>query len=134
MSALGASAGGCSAVKPARRRAVWATVAVCAGVIASGWCSPATAMADPSEPSCPLALVLMCKMLPIAPDLEGDIDLTQPAAQSAGSQRHRHRSASRSPRRQTRTPPEVLKQWPNRVRRLGKTIRGRIARGYWYSG
>ena len=85
MSAISAPAAIRSGAKPARRRAVLAIVAVCAGVVASSWCSPATAMADPSEPSCPLALVLMCRMLPVAPDLDGDVDLTQPAAQSAGA-------------------------------------------------
>jgi hypothetical protein len=41
--------------------------------------------ADPSDDSCPLAMFFICKMVPVAPDLEGDVDLTkqQPPADPA---------------------------------------------------
>ena len=33
--------------------------------------------ADPGPPPCDLAMAFICHFLPMAPDLEGDIDLTQ---------------------------------------------------------
>jgi hypothetical protein len=33
--------------------------------------------ADPSDLSCPLAMFFICKMVPVAPDLDGDVDLTK---------------------------------------------------------
>lgn len=54
-----------------------ATIVVCAGIAATEWSPSSVAVADPG-PSCPLALVLMCRMLPVAPDLDEDVDLTQP--------------------------------------------------------
>jgi hypothetical protein len=33
--------------------------------------------ADPSDPSCPLAMFFICKMVPVASDLDGDVDLTK---------------------------------------------------------
>jgi hypothetical protein len=35
------------------------------------------AAADPSADPCPLAMVLICRMVPVAPNLEGDVDLTK---------------------------------------------------------
>ena len=45
--------------------------------------APATAVADPGEPLCPLSMILMCRLLPVAPDLDDDVDLTQPLPQSS---------------------------------------------------
>jgi hypothetical protein len=33
--------------------------------------------ADPGDNPCELAVTFLCKFVPIAPDLEGDVDLTQ---------------------------------------------------------
>ena len=38
---------------------------------------PAVATADPSDDPCPLAMAFVYRFVPIAPNLEGDIDLTQ---------------------------------------------------------
>jgi hypothetical protein len=35
------------------------------------------AAADPGDNPCQLAVTFLCKFVPIAPDLEGDVDLTQ---------------------------------------------------------
>ncbi len=37
-------------------------------------CLPAHA--EPADGSCPLAMPLICRFVPIEPDLEGDVDLT----------------------------------------------------------
>ncbi|WP_370501109.1 fibronectin-binding protein [Mycolicibacterium sp. jd] len=39
--------------------------------------SLAPAGAEPADNPCALTSVFFCRLLPIAPDLEGDIDLTQ---------------------------------------------------------
>lgn len=46
---------------------------------------PPPAAADPGNDPCVLALSLVCRFMPIAPDLEDDIDLTaqQPITQSS---------------------------------------------------
>jgi hypothetical protein len=40
------------------------------------------AAADPSDDPCPLAMFFICRMVPVAPNLDGDVDLTtqQPPA------------------------------------------------------
>lgn len=56
------------------RRAV-ATVAAMAVV---GTTFAPMARADQDDVPCPLAMVLLCRMLPISPELDGDVDLTTP--------------------------------------------------------
>ena len=41
-----------------------------------GWVAPARAVADPADDPCPLAAALFCRFVPIAPELDGDVDLT----------------------------------------------------------
>ena len=36
-----------------------------------------TVSADPGDNPCQLAVTFLCKFVPIAPDLEGDVDLTK---------------------------------------------------------
>jgi hypothetical protein len=40
---------------------------------------PENAVADPSDDPCPLAMAFVCKFLPIAPELDDDVDLTKQA-------------------------------------------------------
>jgi hypothetical protein len=47
------------------------------GVVASALLLPATSTADPSDDPCPLAVPFLCRVLPIAPELDGDVDLTK---------------------------------------------------------
>lgn len=63
------------------RRITVATVVVWGAVIAP-WLVSGTAMADPDGPPCPLAMIVMCRLLPMAPDLDEDVDLTRPLPQS----------------------------------------------------
>ena len=50
------------------------------GALMTPWESaPTTVVADPSGPSCPLSMILMCRLLPVASDLDDDVDLTQPS-------------------------------------------------------
>jgi hypothetical protein len=62
-----------------RWRITLAAITVGGALMAPCWYVPATAVADPGEPSCPLSMILMCGLLPVAPDLDDDIDLTQPS-------------------------------------------------------
>ena len=55
-------------------------VIVALGVTAAALGAAAPASADPTDPPCPLEISLMCRFLPIAPDLDHDIDLTQDSA------------------------------------------------------
>ena len=57
-----------------KRAVIGAAVALAAGTFLAG-----PANADPGENPCELAINYFCKFLPIAPDLEGDLDLTQQA-------------------------------------------------------
>lgn len=43
----------------------------------AGLALPGTAAAAPPGDSCPLAMAFLCRFLPVAPDLDGDVDLTQ---------------------------------------------------------
>jgi hypothetical protein len=52
-------------------------IASTAMVALSTLCPPA-ASADQEDDPCPLSLALLCRMLPIAPELDGDVDLTKP--------------------------------------------------------
>lgn len=49
-----------------------------AAVVAVVWiaCPAAPAGADPGGDPCQLAVTFLCKFMPIAPDLDGDLDLT----------------------------------------------------------
>jgi hypothetical protein len=38
---------------------------------------PSAAMAAPADDPCPLAMSFLCGFLPIAPELDGDVDLTK---------------------------------------------------------
>jgi hypothetical protein len=49
--------------------------AVCALAAAVFFAAPANA--EPGDNPCDLAVTFLCKFVPIAPDLEGDVDLTQ---------------------------------------------------------
>jgi hypothetical protein len=46
-------------------------IAVVGGVLA------APAMADPATDPCGLAVTFICRLIPMAPELDGDVDLTQ---------------------------------------------------------
>lgn len=53
------------------------TAALVVGLVsAAGWLAP-PALADEGDAPCPLSLALMCHFLPMAPGLDGDVDLTQ---------------------------------------------------------
>jgi hypothetical protein len=52
--------------------AIAAAAALTAGVLLA---APATA--DPGGNPCELAVIFLCKFVPIAPDLDGDVDLTK---------------------------------------------------------
>lgn len=58
-----------------------AVLAVCASGLALGVAAPASA--NPGDP-CPLAVSFLCNFVPIAPDLDHDIDLTQNSGTIAG--------------------------------------------------
>ena len=55
-----------------KRTVIAAAAALAAGLLLAG---PATA--EPGDNPCEFAVNLFCKFVPIAPDLEGDVDLTQ---------------------------------------------------------
>jgi hypothetical protein len=48
-----------------------------AGLMLTGWVLPWNAAADPSDNPCPLTMALVCRFLPVAPNLDDDIDLTK---------------------------------------------------------
>jgi hypothetical protein len=48
-----------------------------ATALAAGTLFAVPASADPGDNPCEFAINYFCKFMPIAPDLEGDIDLTQ---------------------------------------------------------
>jgi hypothetical protein len=53
------------------------TVIAAAAALAAGLLLAAPAAAEPGDNPCELAVTFLCRIVPIAPDLEGDIDLTQ---------------------------------------------------------
>ena len=57
-------------------------VAVGAGALALGMAAPAAAV--PANDPCQLAVTFLCQFVPIAPDVEHSIDLTQEAGVIAG--------------------------------------------------
>ena len=53
------------------------TVIAAAGALTAGLLLAAPATAEPGDNPCELAVNFLCRFVPIAPDLEGDVDLTQ---------------------------------------------------------
>jgi hypothetical protein len=53
------------------------TAIATAATLTAGLLLAAPAAADPGDNPCEFAVNLYCKFVPIAPDLEGDIDLTK---------------------------------------------------------
>jgi hypothetical protein len=55
------------------------------GVAAASLMPPAAAVADPADDPCSLAVSFLCHFMPMAPNLDGDVDLTnqQPPADPA---------------------------------------------------
>jgi hypothetical protein len=51
-------------------------VIIALGVVAALGLAP-TAGADPSDDPCQLAVSFLCRFVPMAPDLDHDVDLTQ---------------------------------------------------------
>jgi hypothetical protein len=52
-------------------------VIVALGVTAAALGVAAPAGADPADDPCQLAVALLCRFVPMAPDLDHDVDLTQ---------------------------------------------------------
>ena len=52
------------------------TLAALIGAVAAGSLLPPVATADSDDDPCGLAVNLFCRVLPIAPELDGDVDLT----------------------------------------------------------
>jgi hypothetical protein len=52
-------------------------LAVAVGVFASALTLAAPAAADPGDNPCQLAVTVLCRLMPMAPDPDHDIDLTQ---------------------------------------------------------
>jgi hypothetical protein len=55
-----------------KKAVISAATAMTAGLILA-----APAAAEPGDNPCELAVTFLCKFIPIAPDLEGNLDLTQ---------------------------------------------------------
>jgi hypothetical protein len=53
------------------------TVIAAAAALAAGLLLATPASAEPGDNPCELAVNFLCRFAPIAPDLEGDVDLTQ---------------------------------------------------------
>jgi hypothetical protein len=53
------------------------TLIAAAAALAAGVFLATPASADPGDNPCEFAISYFCKFIPIAPDLEGDVDLTQ---------------------------------------------------------
>ena len=56
------------------------TAIAAAAVLTAGLLLAAPANADPGDNPCELAISFVCRFVPIAPDLDDDIDLTQQQA------------------------------------------------------
>ena len=61
-------------------------VIVAIGVTAAALGAATPASADPADSPCELVVAFICRFLPIAPDLDHDIDLTQDPAVIDGQQ------------------------------------------------
>jgi hypothetical protein len=57
-------------------------IVVALGILGAQTAYAIPAAADPSDDPCPLAMFFICRMLPVAPDLDHDIDLTKQLAPS----------------------------------------------------
>lgn len=55
----------------------WAWVIVVAGFLAAAVAMASPVRADPSADPCPLAVSVLCRFVPIAPELDGDVDYTK---------------------------------------------------------
>jgi hypothetical protein len=53
------------------------TLAAVIAVVVAGSLMPPVATAAPDDDPCGLAVNLFCRFLPIAPELDGDVDLTK---------------------------------------------------------
>jgi hypothetical protein len=53
------------------------TVIVAVATLTAGLLLAAPATADPGDNPCEFAVNYFCRFIPIAPDIEGDVDLTQ---------------------------------------------------------
>jgi hypothetical protein len=53
------------------------TLAALIGVVVAGSLMPPVATADPDDDPCGLAVNLFCRFLPMASELDGDVDLTK---------------------------------------------------------
>ena len=63
------------------------TVIATATALAAGLLLSAPATAQPGDNPCELAINFLCRFVPIAPDLDHDIDLTQQQPVDPGQQR-----------------------------------------------
>jgi hypothetical protein len=61
-----------------KRTVVAAVAALAAGLLLAG-----PASAGPNDSPCELAISYFCKFVPVAPDLDHDLDLTQPVDPNA---------------------------------------------------
>jgi hypothetical protein len=52
-------------------------VIVATGLLAAAFVVAAPAGADPADDPCQLAVTFLCRFVPMAPDLDHDVDLTQ---------------------------------------------------------
>lgn len=69
-----------------RRRWTWRRVAaLVAGALCGVFTSTPAALAEPVENPCSLGVTVLCHFMPIAPEWEGDIDLTRTAPTDAGA-------------------------------------------------
>jgi hypothetical protein len=59
--------------RPVRKALMVSTMVLALSIIGA-----LTASADQDDDPCPLSMVLLCRMLPISPQLDGDVDLTKP--------------------------------------------------------
>ena len=53
------------------------TLIAAAAALAAGTLFAVPASAEPGDNPCEFAIIYFCKSIPIAPDLEGDVDLTK---------------------------------------------------------
>jgi hypothetical protein len=67
-------------------RAKMAAAVVAAAAMASALGLAAPAIADPASDPCQLGVTILCHFLPMAPELDHDIDLTQGSSSLNGQQ------------------------------------------------
>ena len=61
----------------ARRRGLWAVVAIAVAAFIAAVVLASPVHAEPVDEPCALAVSLLCRFVPIAPSLDGDVDYTQ---------------------------------------------------------